>query len=61
MNAFINYLRAVRAELGQVTWPTYAQAVGYTALVIGISLIVALVLGAADFFLAFGLEQLIIR
>lgn len=36
-------------ELRQVSWPTRHQAIMYTALVIGISAIVALYVGAFDY------------
>lgn len=61
MQAFIQYLRDVRSELTHVSWPSRAQAIGFTALVIGISVIVALVLGATDFIFTLGLEQIIIK
>ncbi len=59
MKAFIQYLRDVRAELTHVSWPTRAQAVGYTALVVFIVVAVALILGASDFIFTFGLEKLL--
>lgn len=59
MNAFIQYLRDVRSELTHVSWPTTAQAIGYTGLVILIVILVAVVLGAADALFTFGLDQLI--
>ncbi|MEK7530783.1 MAG: preprotein translocase subunit SecE [Patescibacteria group bacterium] len=59
MGAFIQYLRDVRSELTHVSWPTTAQAVSYTALVILISVIVALILSGSDFVFTFGLEQLL--
>ena len=59
MNSFIQYLRDVRSELTHVSWPTTAQAVGYTGLVILIVILVAIVLGAADALFTFGLEQIV--
>lgn len=59
MQTFINYLRDVRAELTHVSWPSRAQTVGYTALVVGIVIVTALILGAADFIFTLGLEQII--
>lgn len=49
MKPLIDYLKAVRAELTHVSWPSRTQAVGYTLLVIGISLGTAFLLGAFDF------------
>ncbi len=53
----MEYFRAVRGELTHVSWPTRGQAIAYTALVIGISLLVALVLGGFDFLFTLGLEE----
>ncbi len=49
MKPLIEYLKAVRAELTHVSWPSRTQAVGYTVLVIGISVSVAFLLGGFDF------------
>lgn len=49
MNRLANYLRDTRAELKHVKWPTQTQTFIYTALVIGISIIVAIFLGAFDY------------
>lgn len=49
MKAFINYLRDVRGELTHVSWPTRRQAIGYTLLIVGVSLVIAAFLGAFDF------------
>ena len=43
------YIKETRAELNHVTWPTRAQTINYTLLVIGISVAVAILLGVADF------------
>lgn len=59
MNPFLDYLRGVRSELTHVSWPSRGQAIAYTALVIGISLVVAFVLGAFDFLFTFGLEEIL--
>lgn len=60
MNKFIEYIKAVRGELTHVSWPTRNQAILYTLLVIGISIGVALMLGAFDFIFTLGLEKLIL-
>ncbi len=49
MDALAKYVRATAAELKQVTWPTQQQAMFYTALVIGITVVVALYVGAFDY------------
>ena len=61
MQAFINYLRDVRSEMTHVSWPSRAQAIGYTALVIGIVVVTALILGASDFIFTYGLEKIVTR
>jgi preprotein translocase SecE subunit len=59
MNSFIEYIKAVRGEFSHVTWPTTNQAIAYTALVIGISVFVALLLGGVDFLFTLGIEKII--
>ena len=52
MNLF-NYLKETKTELKEVSWPTKSQTIIFTALVILISVIVAVLLGGVDF----GLKQ----
>ena len=59
MNSFFNYLKAVRGELSHVSWPSTSQAMGYTLLVVAISLFVAVLLGAFDFVFTFLIEEFI--
>jgi preprotein translocase subunit SecE len=59
MNQFINYLKDTVAELKHVSWPTHTQSVVYTALVIGISIIVSLYVGLFDFVFSRGLDWFI--
>ncbi len=49
MSKISNYLKESVIEMKKVTWPTKKQTYHYTLLVIGISLAVALFLGALDF------------
>lgn len=49
MNRFINYIRATKAEMKHVSWPTREQAIVYTILVIILSAAVAVFVGAFDF------------
>ncbi len=58
-NKLINYLLASKAEMKKVTWPTKKQTIDHTLLVIGISLAVAVFLGALDYVFSLGLEKLI--
>lgn len=49
MAKIIDYVKETRAELRHVTWPTRKQAIIYTAVVIGISLVTAAYLGVFDY------------
>ena len=49
MDALTKYVRATMGELKQVSWPSQQQAMYYTALVIGITVVVALYVGAFDY------------
>jgi preprotein translocase subunit SecE len=57
MKSFIEYIKAVQGEMTHVSWPSRGQAIAYTALVIAISLIVALLLGGFDYVFTFVLQQ----
>lgn len=43
------FFKEVRSELSQVTWPTRKETIRLTVVVILISLVVGIYLGAADF------------
>lgn len=43
------YIKETRAELKHVSWPTRKQAIVYTIVVIVISLVTAVYLGAFDY------------
>lgn len=43
------FIGEVRSELEKVTWPTTQDVIRYTAVVIIISLVVGIYLGASDF------------
>ncbi len=47
--SLINYLKDTRSELKHVNWPTRSEAVNYTIAVIVMAIVVALLLGLADF------------
>lgn len=61
MDKLFNYLKGARAELAKVVWPSRQVTINHTAMVIVISVGVALFLGAIDFGLSKVLEILIIR
>lgn len=58
-NQFLDYLAGVRAELKEVKWPSTGQTVGYTALVIAISLIVAALTGFLDYLFTLATERFV--
>jgi preprotein translocase subunit SecE len=58
-NKLTNYIQASAQEMKKVTWPTRKETKNYTLLVIGISVGVAVFLGALDFIFSIGLEKLI--
>ena len=47
--SIITFLKESRTELRKVTWPTREETVRYTTAVIVISLVIAGILGGADF------------
>lgn len=49
MSRLGNYLRDTQAEMKHVSWPTKMQATIYTALVVGVSILVAFFIGAFDY------------
>lgn len=58
-NKLLNYLKASQEELKKVVWPSKKETRNHTLLVIGISLLVAIFLGAIDFLFNFVLDKLI--
>lgn len=58
-NKLVNYIKASIEEMKKVTWPTKKETYNYTLLVIGISLAVAIFLGALDYVFSFLLELVI--
>lgn len=59
VNPFINYIKASIEELKKVAWPTRAETIRYSILVIAISTGLALAIGIIDFVLNLGVEKLI--
>ncbi|OHA02519.1 MAG: preprotein translocase subunit SecE [Candidatus Sungbacteria bacterium RIFCSPLOWO2_02_FULL_51_17] len=49
LTRIVTFLQDVRTEMRKVTWPTRAQTLQYTIVVIAISLGVAAFLGAWDY------------
>lgn len=61
MEKIIKYVKESIVELKKVSWPSKKETYHYTFLVIGMSLLVAVFLGALDFVFNLGLETLITR
>ena len=59
MSKFFQFFRDVRSEITKVIWPTSQDAIRYTLTVIVFSLVLAAILGAADFGLLKGFEAII--
>jgi preprotein translocase SecE subunit len=49
MDSIAKYFKATAAEMKQVSWPTTQQAISYSALVIAISVVVALYAAGFDY------------
>ncbi|MBI5621902.1 preprotein translocase subunit SecE [Candidatus Falkowbacteria bacterium] len=60
-NKIVEYFKESKVELKKVTWPTKKETTKHTALVIGISLVLAAFLGLLDYIFSFGFEYLINR
>jgi len=61
MSKISNYLKESIEEMKKVTWPTKKETYNYTILVIGISLGVAIFLGALDYIFTQAFQLLIYR
>lgn len=59
IKALTVYLRGVWEELKKVVWPSRQEIIQHTLVVIGLSLFLAVFLGAVDFLLNLGLEKLL--
>ncbi len=55
------FIAESRQELRHVNWPTRAEAARLTGIVIGISLILAALLGAFDFLFAYLLRVFVLK
>ncbi len=57
----VDFFKEVKTELGKVTWPSRPEVIKLTAVVIGVSAIVAAYLGGLDFVFAKGIELILKR
>lgn len=58
-NKLIQYFIDSKAELKKVSWPTKKETIRGSLLVIVISLVTAVFLGAIDLLLSYGLERVL--
>ncbi|MGB9847879.1 MAG: preprotein translocase subunit SecE [Minisyncoccia bacterium] len=58
---FKNYIKEVKNEFKHVNWLTKNQAIKYTLIVIGLSLIMAMFLGLCDFLFTGILSRFILQ
>lgn len=56
----ITYVKETRAEMMHVNWPTRKQTIIYTTIVVVLSLVVAVFLGAFDTFFTYLLDTFVI-
>jgi preprotein translocase subunit SecE len=61
MNKTIQYLKEVKEEMKNVTWPTRSQTMFFTVAVIIVSIFIAYFLGLFDKIFSLGLEQFLSR
>lgn len=61
MTKVVAFLKEAQSELMKVNWPTKAEVVRYTELVVAISLAVALFLGLLDLLFSWLVENYIFR
>ncbi|MEI8360646.1 MAG: preprotein translocase subunit SecE [bacterium] len=61
MNKLTAYINESMVELKKVSWPTQKQTQGYTILVLGISLGMAIYLGLVDTAFNYGLKLFLTR
>lgn len=57
----VEYLKETRGEMKHMNWPTKSQAINYTFVVIGLSVVTALILALADFVFSLGIEKFILN
>ena len=58
-NALVRYIRETRGELRKVTWPTREESQRLTAIVLGVTAVMALFLGLLDLIFSNGIQELV--
>mgnify|MGYP003816525835 CR=1 FL=1 len=56
-----NFFKEVGSEIKKITWPTRQETIKYTLIVIGVSVIVAIILGGFDFILVRLMDKFIFK
>jgi len=56
-----NFFKEVGSEIKKITWPTRQETIKYTLIVIGVSVIVAIILGGFDFILVQLMDKFIFK
>jgi len=58
---FIEYIKESKGELAHVTWPSRSQAIAFTVLVVILSVLTSLYLGAFDTLFTTLIKKFIVR
>ena len=58
-NPISKYIRETRGELRKVTWPTREESQRLTAIVLGVTIAMAIFLGLLDFVFSNGVQSLV--
>jgi preprotein translocase subunit SecE len=58
-NALSRYFRETRGELRKVTWPTREESQRLTAIVLGVTAVMAVFLGLLDLIFSNGVESMV--
>jgi preprotein translocase SecE subunit len=61
MGKIFKLFHETKEELTRVSWPNRETVVKHTLLVIGVSVVISIYLGAADLLFTYGLTELITR
>lgn len=59
VHPLIRYFRETRGELRKVTWPTREESQRLTAIVLGVTAVMALFLGVLDFLFSRGVQSIV--
>lgn len=58
-NKIVRYVRETRGEIRKVTWPTRQESQRLTAIVLGVTAVMALFLGLLDFMFSNAVQRLV--